>query len=68
MCMKLLSWADIDARGDRRSKSQKRRDIRNGKFPPPAGYNGRSPFWTEDQWDAHVKSLIAQHAAKVEAE
>lgn len=66
--IRMLGWEDLRARGERRSKSQIRRDIRAGKFPKPAGYNGQSPFWLEEQLDAHLKNLIAQHAAKEHVE
>ena len=52
--IRMLGWEDLRARGERRSKSQIRRDIRAGKFPKPAGYNGQSPFWLEEQLDAHL--------------
>lgn len=53
--IRMLGWEDLRARGERRSKSQIRRDIRAGKFPKPAGYNGQSPFWLEEQLDAHLR-------------
>jgi hypothetical protein len=58
---RIISWEDLRQNGERRSKSQIRRDIRSGKFPKPAGYNGKSPIWTEEQWDAHVERLTAKH-------
>jgi hypothetical protein len=65
--IRILGWEDLRARGERRSKSQIRRAWKAGSFPAPAGYTGRSPFWTDAQWDEHVAALIAQHAAKTEA-
>jgi hypothetical protein len=64
---RMLGWDDLRQRGERRSKSQIRRAIHKRKFPPPAGYNGQSPFWTDEQLDAHIEQLIAEHASKVEA-
>ena len=65
--IRMLSWDDLRARGERRSKSQIRRDIKSGKFPAPAGYCGQAPFWTDEQLDKHIEQLIAEHAAKVAA-
>jgi hypothetical protein len=63
---RMLGWDDLRQLGEKRSKSQIHRDIRHGKFPAPAGHNGRSPFWTEEQIGPHIERLITNPDAKVE--
>ena len=65
--IRMLGWDDLRARGERRSKSQIRRAIKARKFPAPAGYNGKSPFWLDEQIDRHIESLIAEHAGGIDA-
>jgi len=65
--IRMNGWDDWRARGEHRSKSQIRRAIKAGKFPPPAGYNGKSPFWTDEQIDRHIEGLIAEHTGGIDA-
>lgn len=58
---KMLTWDDLRSYGERRSKSQIRRDWKAGLFPAPCGYNGKSPFWTPDVIERHIDGLISKH-------
>src|SRR5690242_9473007 len=60
MMQRLISWDELRQAAEKRSKSQIRRAIRAGQFPAPAGHNGKSPVWTEQQWNAHVARLTVE--------
>jgi hypothetical protein len=62
--IRMLSWDDLRARGVPHSKSQIRRQIKAGKFPPPDGYIGKFPFWTDETVDRHTEGPIAEQARR----
>lgn len=64
MAERFLSEKDLEARGLGKSRAQRWRDVRDGKFPRPVKLSGSRNAWLESEVDAWCAAKLAERDGK----